>query len=308
MESNIEEMLEALLNGETTDIVAQTRIEKYLKACCEKCGCGGLPVPESRVDSLLYALADEMAHGDITVESLTATENGTYTAPTGKAYSPVNVNVATPTPTGTITITDNGTYDVTEKAEAIVNVAGATEPYIEETYNENGELIDYVFHGYTKIRDYAFYYCKSLAFDSLPNEITSIGNGAFSSCQSLALTSLPSGVTRIGNNAFSSCKNLALTELPNGITFIGLATFSGCEKLAITSIPSGVTLISSTAFKGCISLTKITFRGTPNSIDTSSFKDCTNLRTINVPWAQGAVANAPWGATNATINYNYTGA
>jgi hypothetical protein len=26
-----------------------------------------------------------------------------------------------------------------------------------------------------------------------------------------------------------------------------------------------------------------------------------------VPWAEGAVANAPWGATNATINYNYTG-
>ena len=30
---------------------------------------------------------------DITVESLSVTENGTYTAPTGKAYSPVTVNV-----------------------------------------------------------------------------------------------------------------------------------------------------------------------------------------------------------------------
>ena len=29
----------------------------------------------------------------VTVESLSVTENGTYTAPTGKAYSPVNVNV-----------------------------------------------------------------------------------------------------------------------------------------------------------------------------------------------------------------------
>ena len=26
-----------------------------------------------------------------------------------------------------------------------------------------------------------------------------------------------------------------------------------------------------------------------------------------LPRAEGAVANAPWGATNAKINYNYTG-
>ena len=32
--------------------------------------------------------------GDITVESLSVTENDTYTAPAGKAYSPVVVNVA----------------------------------------------------------------------------------------------------------------------------------------------------------------------------------------------------------------------
>jgi hypothetical protein len=31
------------------------------------------------------------------------------------------------------------------------------------------------------------------------------------------------------------------------------------------------------------------------------------ITTINVPWAQDAVANAPWGATNATINYNHVG-
>jgi len=34
--------------------------------------------------------------GDITVESLSVTENGTYTAPSGKAYNPVTVEVAPP--------------------------------------------------------------------------------------------------------------------------------------------------------------------------------------------------------------------
>ena len=40
---------------------------------------------------------------------------------------------------------------------------GATEPYIEEVYDGNGELIDVTFHGYTIIRKYAFYNCSELA-------------------------------------------------------------------------------------------------------------------------------------------------
>ena len=42
-------------------------------------------------------LARKLANkGDITTESLSVTENGTYTAPQGKAYTPVNVNVPLP--------------------------------------------------------------------------------------------------------------------------------------------------------------------------------------------------------------------
>jgi hypothetical protein len=51
----------------------------------------------------------------------------------------------------------------------------------------------------------------------------------------------------------------------------------------------------------------LTFKGTPTSISTTAFGSCTNLKTINVPWAEGAVAGSPWGATAATINYNYKG-
>ena len=48
--------------------------------------------------------------GDITVESLSVTDNGTYTAPSGKAYSPVSVDVQ---PTlQPIKITENGVYTV----------------------------------------------------------------------------------------------------------------------------------------------------------------------------------------------------
>ena len=123
--------------------------------------------------------------------------------------------------------------------EAIEAGGGATEPYIEEVIDGNGDLTNATLHGYTIIRTNAFY-----------------------NCTKLALTSLPSGITSIGNNAFYKC----------------------------------------------LGLDSLTFEGKPKSISSSAFKECTNLTTINVPWAPGAVANAPWGAINATINYNYTGA
>ena len=138
---------------------------------------------------------------------------------------------------------------------------GAKEPYVEETYDANGNLIDVNLVGYTVIRPYAFINCTSLALTSLPNTITRIGSQAFYGCTSLALTSLPSGLISIGNSAFDSCTGL----------------------------------------------TTITFHGKTRSIAPNAFNGCTNLKTINVPWEIGEVAGAPWGATNATINYNYTG-
>ena len=160
---------------------------------------------------------------------------------------------------------------------------GATEPYIEETYDADGNLIEAKLYGYTKIRDNLYVGCTNLAHVSFSESLTSIGESAFNSCSNLALTSLPAGVTSIGSGAFNSCSNLAFTSLPAGVTSIG-----------------------SGAFRGCTSLTSITFKGTPSSIDATAFNSCTNLTDIKVPWAEGAVANAPWGATNATITYNYT--
>ena len=112
---------------------------------------------------------------------------------------------------------------------------GAKEPYIEETYDESGNLIGANLVGYTAIRTAAFYSCKKLALTSLPSGITSIGDSAFNSCTNLALTSLPSSITSIGNYAFSYCTKLALTSLPSGITSIGASTFNSCKNLAWTS-------------------------------------------------------------------------
>ena len=67
----------------------------------------------------------------------------------------------------------------------------------------------------------------------------------------------------------------------------------------ITNIGFGV-------FANCTGLTSITFEGNPKTIHSSAFNGCSNLTTIYVPWSQGQVANAPWGASKATIIYDYT--
>jgi hypothetical protein len=165
--------------------------------------------------------------------------------------------------------------------------------------------LTYLPEAVTHIGSYAFYYCSRLALISLPVGVTYIGPYAFSHAMDLALTSLPEGVAVIEANAFENT-NICLTSLPENLTQISQRAFNGCTDLAITSIPASVTHINLEAFCYCKDLTTITFEGTPKLIAGSAFQDCTNLTTINVPWAEGAVANAPWGATNATINYNYT--
>lgn len=152
----------------------------------------------------------------------------------------------------------------------------------------------------------AFSGCPKLALTSLPSGVTSISDYAFNNCPNLALTSLPSGMTNIGSYAFQSCPKLALTSLPSGITRIGYYAFNGCRNLAITRLPPGITNIGFGVFANCTGLTSITFEGNPKTIHSSAFNGCSNLTTIKVPWSQGQVANAPWGASNATIIYDYT--
>lgn len=157
--------------------------------------------------------------------------------------------------------------------------------------------------GLTSIGSYAFYENHALVNPSLPNSVKSIGKYAFYNCRSLALTSLPSSVKNIYAYAFQRCIGLALVSLPSNLSQIHKYAFDGCTSLALTSLPY-VDVIDDYAFRGCTNLRSITFIARPTILSSYAFSNCTNLTTINVPWAEGAFTNAPWGATNATINYN----
>ena len=81
MESRVETLLNALVNGETIDFNPQSRMEEYLKNCINKSGTEGLPAPQSRVDALLYKLAEAIASGgggSSTPTTPTATDNRTH--------------------------------------------------------------------------------------------------------------------------------------------------------------------------------------------------------------------------------------
>lgn len=73
----------------------------------------------------------------LNLETKNITSNGSYTPSTGySGFSSVNVNVPSLIPTGTETFTQNGTFDVTNIASAIINVAAASGIVINDIDND----------------------------------------------------------------------------------------------------------------------------------------------------------------------------
>ena len=62
-QSRIEELLNTLITDGSTDLVPQTEVEMYLKACIDKTDTSGLPEPTSRMTVQLKQLADKLASG-----------------------------------------------------------------------------------------------------------------------------------------------------------------------------------------------------------------------------------------------------
>ena len=63
----------------------------------------------------------------------------------------------------------------------------------------------------------------------IPNSVTRIGDYAFSSCSSLAEVVIPNSVTRIGDYAFLHCSSLSSIVIPVSVTIIGSYAFAGCN-------------------------------------------------------------------------------
>lgn len=113
---------------------------------------------------------------------------------------------------------------------------------------------------------------------------------------------IPSWVLSIETYAFYyACKGTL--NFAEGCTSIANNAFQRSE-IQYLYLPASMSTIGSQAFANAATLTAVTFRGTPTTIASNAFSSTSRLKNIYVPWAEGQVANAPWGATNATIHYN----
>jgi hypothetical protein len=136
-----------------------------------------------------------------------------------------------------------------------------------------------------------------------------IGNYAFYEQNTLRKIILHSA-TWIGTGAFQNCRNIDQCDLPDNLEEIGERAFESAFRngnMKHLVIPASVTDILDYAFNKCTGLTSVTFNGTPKTLFPTEFNGCTNLTDIYVPWAEGAVENAPWGAPDTcTVHYNQT--
>ncbi len=140
----------------------------------------------------------------------------------------------------------------------------------------------------------------------LPNNLTEIGVCAFRYTRLSSVPNCWENLIVLKESCFDGCGSLQVDYLPPNVSDIEGYAFRNCNKVSFSKIPKSVKTISAYAFNGgWRNSNSITFEGIPDSIGATTFVNNSNITDIYCPWAEGEVANAPWGATNATIHYNY---
>lgn len=157
--------------------------------------------------------------------------------------------------------------------------------------------------------------------------VTTVHANAFRDKNNISGLSLPNAV-EVKDNAFNAQTNMQSFSAPNlqvigaaafpwfrvsfinlpSVTSIGSGAFTNCSNSNELLLGLNIDTIGENAFRnfasdGNVNSMRVRILGTPTSMGTNIF-NTTKQGDIYVPWADGAVANAPWGATGATIHYN----
>lgn len=238
----------------------------------------------------------------ISVESLSVTTNGTYTAPTGTAYSPVVVDVVeqpwSPLQDGYSNFWFELTDDTlspwlnfsAKNADAVIDWGdGSGEVALDtltptHTYAKAGRYVVKVkgVIGVARQNNIPYgAYMSVIKNVELNSEITTIASYGFMYCVNLDNISISDSVTNIGAYAFfaTSLKSL---RFPTGVTSIAANIVQFVFTLSAVSL-SNVTIISGSAFQSCSSITSIEFPNTLAELGNNAFQSCISLTEVTLP-------------------------
>ena len=219
--------------------------------------------------------------------SLSISENDTYDV-SNFAEAVVDVQSGI-TPTGTLSITRNGTFDVTQYAQANVNVSTgdvvSKDKFIalisRATTSGNIDFSRSDTAGVQIIRERAFSITYPMTFTATFADVYTLDKEAFKASNVKEVTFDKS--VAVGDSAFYGCTKLTTFNNPAGIYYsISSSAFSGCT--ALTALPNltGATQIDSAAFYNCSSITEATIPNTVTSAYSQWFAGCSNLETLDV--------------------------
>lgn len=125
--------------------------------------------------------------------------------------------------------------------------------------------------------------CVSIEKITLSEERTNIPHYLGQQLYNLKEVTNIENITTFGNSCFYECSNYTKDLIFNqDLVSIGMNSFARCSSKIV----------------------KFQNKDTLPTIANNAFANCKELTNIYCPWAEGEVANAPWGATKATIHYN----
>ena len=265
-----------------------------------------------------YSASDSgkvVSNGELVSQtSTTKTANGTYdttlnnsvTINVPNSYSSSDegkvVNNGTLISQTSRNITANGTYSTPTNNEVVVNVPDSGTPAIGCVITENSTNNTFTYDIYGTNTNGQLP-CAWPNYDlMLPS-----GSSVVINIHSQNATQIPSYFLYGNQSRLAGGPRPVYITLPDSIEYIGTRAFSGCAFANTTlTLPSSLRSIDGNTIFAYTNLQAVIFRSTPSTIKADTFSGSTDLTDIYVPWSEGEVFGAPWGATNAQIHYNYT--
>lgn len=147
---------------------------------------------------------------------------------------------------------------------------------------------------------------RSISGNYVNDDLPEIGDYAFSKCVKLTSATFKKA-TKVGDSAFFGCDLLESISLPE-VKEIKPSAFCYCPLKSI-SMPKIEILSDDSSYWGVFNvyckMTTINIPSTIKSIGKNAFGS-NEITTINIDKPADSISGAPWGATNATVNWTGT--